>query len=269
MDKEAISLIQNTAIAATKTLKEENGVILVPNNTALQDIEKYLPAPRRKRGVFSTDSIGSFAEYVDLHAVSDSSYVFIDQHSMSANAIFDFGTMELPGHCDHRSVITLKKTPAYDAIMSVAETGKVLVSQQSMIDFLLDWKGCIDMEKEKMVDFIAAVRRVTIKTTNDTAHTEQRHLSQRTELEQIAASAAKPLPESFEFKCVPYLGLTERCFTVTTEIRTSKGPDNPMFRLKIVSLDQAREDMAEEFSSEIHDSINKEIHIHFGEYEKS
>ena len=63
-------------------------------------------------------------------------------------------------------------------------------------------------------------------------------------MQSVEAKSKEIMPVAFEFKCVPYEGLSERRFSLRNSILTG---DTPLFVLRIVQLEAVEEEIANEF----------------------
>lgn len=75
LDKEAIeALVARGAAAVVRTVETiDDGVnpfLVIPADYKVEDLEKFMPAPTRKRGTFVFEDAQSFISYVNLHKIN-------------------------------------------------------------------------------------------------------------------------------------------------------------------------------------------------------
>ena len=224
------------------------GVCALPSDFAVNDLEKYMPTRRRLRGSMTTPVVTDFCDYATKNA-EEGATIFIDPDKMSAIAVLNFGTPDVPGHSDNTATLELKRTAAYEAMRRTA-TGNAL-AQVSVAEFLEDWADCISCLNEsgemQIGKAIASVRKITIEELRKTA-TEVKQLSaSKSAFESVQASSGdEPLPTTIRFRCKPYSSLPERDFDMRLGILTSN--DKPAINLRIIKIEEHEERMAEELS---------------------
>lgn len=81
------------------------------------DLEKQLPAPRRKRGIARLLTADSFVATVERHS-DDESELYADPAALTVTAIFNGHTRDLAGWGDHRAVLQLQRTTAWQRWMA-------------------------------------------------------------------------------------------------------------------------------------------------------
>lgn len=249
MDGSAISTIQQTAIEAAKAnlLDTFMPVVVLRAQSGqqyLQSIEAFAEHRSRFRGTFETASIEDFKRYVVARPGGDG---FIDPDKMSASVIFNLmdgepGGLRPPGHGDHRAVLTLKPTAAFAALLDF--TGPRMATPQK--DFGLwieDWADHLEADYAERPDTLktasdrrgikqalTAIRKLTIKASNETTHTDRDFGGSRSALDDVEASSANVLPLGFRFTCTPYEGLDEVGAYLRLVVLTDG--DKPAFKLR-------------------------------------
>lgn len=254
---------QGEAIAEAKACTDgamtDKGLLLLPSDFTRHDLEPFMQFRRHMRGTMSTAVIGHFAAYTKDHAEAGAS-VFIDADKMQATAVLNLGHRDAAGHCDHRAVLTARKTAAYTALRQVG--GGMPMSQQDAAEFCEDWAGFIGYYRE--VDgtteqiapkhAIAAIRRITIEGLRKVESSEQQLSATRSAFESVNAKSDDPLPTMLTFNCEPFFGLRVRSFTMRLGVRTSH--DKPMLNLRLVNIEAAEEEMAEELAALIRNEFD-------------
>jgi uncharacterized protein YfdQ (DUF2303 family) len=90
-----------------------------------------------------------------------------------------------------------------------------------------------------------ALRDLTIESARE-VNSQVNHFSESmSAMERIEAKNQSSLPSAIVFKCVPYLALSEREFTIKVSLIT--GGDKPSIGLRIVRIDAIEEEIALEF----------------------
>lgn len=269
-DKDAIKeLAQAQAITAAanavvNAIKPEISIVALPDDFQVHDLEKYLPNRRRARGTMNTSIVADFSEYAAAHGEEGAS-VFVDAESMKAKAVLNLGTPDDPGHADSLAVYAPKKTAALLAMQNNCGTPQ---KQQSIAEFLEDWAPHItcrgDEEPISIKQAIAAVRRITIESAKKLEATVGSLSKTRSAMESVTASSVEPIPTFIDFKCVPYLDLAERTFTLRLGILT--GQAVPMLVLRMQAGERHLEEMAQELAQLVRKAIGDAMPVHIGTY---
>ncbi|KGT87214.1 hypothetical protein NG99_23610 [Erwinia typographi] len=220
---------------------------LIPENTHVESLEVFSLERFRFRGAMETTSIDDFVRYSVGYASGDEpARCFIDADNMLARSIFNIGTLENPGHADNVSTIKLKKTAPFRAVLAI--DGNRL-SQKQIAEWLEDWSEYLTAfdADGKIIDIskaAQAVRRITIQQATQQDHEDGDFSGRKSLMQSVEATSKDVMPVAFEFKCVPYEGLTERRFSLRNSLITG---DEPRFVLRIVQLEAQEEAIANEF----------------------
>lgn len=251
MDENAITLIQQTAIAANdnRQARMPVGTIALPDNFNVVDLEKFLPQRRRFRGAMETHSIADFTTYVKARAGGDG---YIDGDNLKAIVFFNLGTAIEPGHGDYRAVLSLKKTAPFSAVCKV---DGAKFDQRGLLDWLEDWAANLTAIKNgpeggsevPWSHAIQAIREVTISAKKEVESRQDDFKVGRTAMEEIEARSKLGLPSGFVFRCSPYLGLSDREFFLRLSVLT--GGEKPVLVLRFVQQEAHQEAIAEEFKT--------------------
>jgi len=243
MDNTAIKQIAELAIAAERAR-------LLPRE-AMDDIPAALIGDKivsleglqgqrsRFRGTFATNVLAEFVTYVKAHPGGSG---FIDADNCTARVLHNLGDAKEPGHADWASVLRLKPTAAYAAIIAAC---KMPMDQKKLVEFIEDWAQNLDAEGG-ITAALAAIRNVTIAQKKDVTHTDKDFGAKRSALEEIEAKADGGLPGYFLFRTEPYAGFASREFKLRLSVRTG---DVPAFVLRIVAAEQVEESIATEFKT--------------------
>lgn len=272
--KDAITALQegDAIKAAAHSLahaEDSKDLAALPSDYTLHNLERYLPMRRRARGTMNTSALLSFSDYVTEHAEPGAS-VFVSPDDMAATAVLDLGTPVAPGHADNRAKLQLKKTAAYSALLAHANGSGL--KQSTVAEFLEDWMDQIhcanDAGEITLPKAIAAIRKLSIESMRKLESSEQQLGASRSAFESVQATSVDPLPTSIAFVCHPYNDLDSRTFVLRLGIHT--GGDKPAITLRIVKAEQHAEDMAQELSDLIAESLTSgEIPVLLGSYSKA
>lgn len=253
MDKSAIEQIQQSqTVSAVQGALASAAlavpVIASPREIDIQSMERFLQNRVRSRGQMATSVVDEFVSFVDSRSQLDMR-CFINEDSMSATNIFNFGDTETPGHCDDIAVLTLKKTAEYKALLAMEGERR---SQQKMAEFLEDWAPNITFISEQGEQLapakaIAAVRRITINASAKSESEQTNFRSERSALESISVNSSDGLPAEIHFLAPPYIGLPPFNFECRLSVIT--GEKEPVLVLRIKRSEQLAELFAAEFSA--------------------
>ncbi len=209
MDSTAIQEIQKLALSAvaseTLTAHVPGTAVAIPVDWKLQTIEHLQSSPDHFRGHFTTTTLAEFIAYANQHGSADTG-VFIDPDSMTAAAIIDLGNHAAPEWGKHRASATLKRTPAYAALLKSADE---TLQQQAFIDFIEDWADHIHFyfKNGDVIDAATAVKTLRRLKVNANAQQEQtvgNFAASRSALETVEINAGQEeLPAGFRFHVAP------------------------------------------------------------------
>lgn len=251
--------------AAIAEAMANDGLVGVPSFMRVTDLEGYMPNRRRLSGRFYTDSALHFAEYVDKHK-EEGAAVFINTDNMKATGVLNLGTPEAPGHGDNLALLSKRISPEYSALLQIASgTAK---SQRDVAEFIEDWQLNItcadDTDEIPNKQAIAAVRSITIEALKRQEATEEKLSASKSAFESVQATSKEKIPTLIEFKCNPYNDLPEQVFRVRVGILTT---DKPQLVLRIAMLDKHKQQMGEDFKSEIETVMGENsVPVYLGEY---
>ena len=260
--KEAFdALIEGTAIqhanasleSSAGAYNDARGIIAMPSDFKIHDIETHLPTRRRQRGYMQTSHSESFADYVAENAELGAT-IFVNKDSMSAEAVLNLGTPNWPGHCDNKATLLLEKTAAYKALLAITGTQK---KQKDVAEWLEDWHahitcagqptdGTIHSAVISPISAANAVRSLTIESWKKLESTTEQLSSSLSSFASETASSKTALPTTVYFTCQPYSGLNERIFTARISVTSTN--NKPMITLRIVQYELHTEQMAEELA---------------------
>lgn len=285
MDNTAIQAIADLAVSAQKAnipgtfvpsilLRDKDG------RQHLESIEHLQPLRARFRGTYSTSSVRDFAQYVIARPKGDG---FIDVDAMRAVVFFNLNVTfaddkpsDSPsaGHADHRAVLALAETAAFKALKGVVATG--VFPQKTLINWIEDWSDFLAADYPDASDVpgndptrvrqaLTALRKVKIKATGESVHTEKDFGASRSALEDIEASSDVGLPKGFRFKCVSHEGLPEYTFYVRLGVRPD--PEKPGFTLQWPKREADMEKLGQSFKAVLLDAIGDKATMLLGQFD--
>lgn len=260
----------NTSIQAA-TNPTEVGVVSLPSDFKVHDLEDYLPERRRARGTMATAYVESFADYVTTHA-EDGCTVFV-QDDIKAKAVLNLGSLKAPGHADNIALLEPTKTAAYSALMAI--NGRKL-TQRDAAEFLEDWIDhvkCFSGDDAELPSnaitaraAVGALRNLTIESAKK-LQSEVKNLSANmSAFESIEAKSEQPIPEFIYFRCKPYADLAERQFVLRLGVITE---DKPQIVLRIRQIEQHIEEMANELAELVTTSVGASATVVLGNYKRA
>ncbi|MGZ4954118.1 MAG: DUF2303 family protein [Methylobacter sp.] len=263
MEQNAVTEIAKLSAAQSANSELRNRgleAVVIPNDHHLENLEKLSDKPDLFRGQFSTTVLAQFTGYVDQHG-SENTGVFLDQDRMTAEAIIDLGDHDTPQWGKHRASVTLRKTPAYAALIRADENR---MDQQDFIDWAEDHQDNIafyygDSHENSDQGFKATLKTLRKLKTSATATSETEvgnFNANRTAMEaiEVTAGSAQP-PAGFLFKAIPHDGFDE--VTFDCQLRAITDGKAVQLKYRIVQLAQHQEKIAEQFR----DKINAGIHV--------
>ena len=263
MDQQTFQQIATLAIAASKEIKSDFPVVMLPKEMSLHSLEGFNAHRNQFRAEFNTQRFTSFTDYAHANT-QPNAQCFIDQSDMSALIVFDMGNTKTAGHAKHRAALKMKKTAAYQALCDLQ--GKKL-SQKAFSDFLEDWAGnlkayCHDDEMT-VQSAVQAVRKMTIDYARNEEHEVGDFAAKKSAMESVEAKSALQLPTHFEFTCNPYNCSDVRTFNLRLSVLTGSG--EPVLVVRLVQAEQIEEAVTEEFAEKLTVALsNTEIKVNIG-----
>ncbi|HEK3154207.1 TPA: YfdQ family protein [Proteus mirabilis] len=260
LDSNAISQIQDMTVALLSLNAIEKSLcpaIVLPNDFKVSSLENLQEGRFRFRGEMKTTSISDFVKYSIKNAVEEGVSCFIDADEMSAETIFNIGTIGEPGHADNTALVKLKQTAPFSALLKI---DGVKYRQKELAEWLEDWRDYLmafDAEGNVLdiKQAISAVRRITIESTRSAEHEDHDFSAKRSVLENVEARSKDVMPTAFQFTCTPYDELKERSIKLRYSVLT--GGDVPVLVLRIVQLENLEEQIAQEFRNLLCDEFDE------------
>ena len=177
-------------------------VAALPNDFKLQDLEQYLPAPKRVRANPHVTRITDFIEYVNTFKTG-ASVIFIapsvsSTESKLATAILDYHPA-VPAHtaswCDHRVTLQLEPSPEYQMLIGL--DGKLL-PQSEFAQKLSDLSRFVTSHAS--ADLLEVVRGLQLMTKGEfVSEIDEQSGSRRFQFNvQVAANATTKTGKSLD-----------------------------------------------------------------------
>jgi uncharacterized protein YfdQ (DUF2303 family) len=156
----------------------------------------------------------------------------------------------VPGHCDWRAEVTLKKLAAYDALL---KANTATFNQEGAVEFVEDWAHCIagvgfKEDKESTMGapkVIQGFQKLTLTQKSEQTSEAIAHSRTRSAMEEVDAKSRGLLPHRLIFTTAPYLDFEEREFQLRVQVSTSdKGP---VIKFRLIAKERTDEEIGEEF----------------------
>lgn len=270
-----LQLVADLAVKAQAELPMTlASLALVPNNMQLVNLEQYQSQRDRLRGKFATTSLASFIEHVQQQATEHTSEVhtyaapvFIQPENMRAQAIYNLGTLEYPGHADHTAALTLQPTPALKALQHLTSAKH---HQQALAEWIEDWAALItdidgaSGQKMGHSQALASIRSMTIKSASELQSNVENFSASASRMDQIEASGKGDTPATLHLTLTPYPDLDDIEVVVRLSVLTSD--DKPMLRCRWVGQQQQEEAIANNLRDKLQDALGDTATIYLGSY---
>jgi len=259
MDNTAVDAIASLATtqALNPILANANAVIL-PDKHAIKSLELLQQKPDRFRGTYKTNLIGEYLCYLEEFSTADT-FIFIDQNEMAANAILDMSNDGIPLWGEHKAMVSLKKTPAYAAVLQFCNT---TLDQQAFIDFAEDWQDHVQFyystptlsDAVPFANTLKTLRKLTVKSTSTADQTTNNFAASRSAMEaiEIQDSTGQEPPTGFLFMANPYEGFDQVFFNC--QLRAISTDKDVKLKYRIRKLETLQETIAQEFRAKIKSS---------------
>lgn len=287
MDSNTIDHIAQLAVKAENANRLDTytpAIVLDAGNgqQRIDSLEPFAAHRSRFRGTFSTASLQDFARYVIARPGGEG---FIQPEGLSATVIFNLHVdgnglpaanktnPALAGHGDHRAALALKSTPAYAALHAAV---RARFDQKPLIEWLEDWWDYLSADYPDATDGVGtdplrmrqamtALRKVKVKATGESVHTDKDFGASRSALEDVEASSDVGLPRGFRFTCQPSEDLDSRTFYLRLGVLT--GGDKPQFVLRWSKRDSDIEAVGQNFKTKLLDAVGDKATMLLGSFD--
>jgi len=266
-DGSAVKEVARLAVAGAKIQKIEipgNPSVIVPNGFHIKSLEEFQPNRNRFRGEVTTRHVESFIKYVTDQGGSPS--VFVSQAAMRAEAIFNMGTLEEPGHCDNTASVTAEQTSEYAQLLKLNDR---MFSQRGLAEFLEDYKDSLkaygdDGDEVSIAKAISSVRSLTVDLARQRQVDEgnlHRAMTQTEKLEIKSSAGSIPVKLSWEVE--PYVGFEK--ITVDIRLRIKIDEEDIGFSTGIVRLEDHEKKIVDAFVAKLEEGL-KDISFYVGSF---
>lgn len=243
---------------------------LINPNVRILDLEQFDAGRTRKRGVFATQDIDSFADYIDLNALAEHISVFVDKNQMRAVAILNFDADGFEqGRLDHKAVLDAELTVMFKKLVSMHDMGRC--KQKVFAEFLEDWGHKViardaDGNEIENAKAINAVRNMRIDESAQTDSHTGNYRETRSRLESVEAKSIDgALPAYFTVNDECYQGVPARNLDLRLGISNDDG--QPVFKLEIKALQSVRDELAKEFADIVASRVFDGVSVCIGQFQ--
>ena len=262
------------ALAAESSLLDHeliNGHTALINPAArILSLEQFDAGRSRKRGVFTTEDIDSFADYIEINALPEHTSVFVDKHQMRAEAILNFNEDCFEqGWLDHKAILTAEPTVMFKKLLSMHGTGRT--KQKLFAEFLEDWGHKVvarDVEGNIIENSRAvnAVRNMRIDESSQTDSQAGHYRETRSRFESVEAKSIDgALPAYFTVNDECYQGIPARNLALRLGIASEDG--KPVFSLEIKAFQSVRDELAKEFADIVEGRVFDGVSVCIGQFQ--
>lgn len=272
MTADTVRMVVDTILktAEPKRLDTEFPVAAVPNGLSLVSLEPYQAARNRFRGTYETSLISDFGSYSVMRCSDDLSLApqtFVDVSRLRAVTFFN---MTGAGHCDDRAALSMERTAAYEAYLSLSTRS---FTQRQMVEFLDSWLHCLHpMHGEDgsasamtMAAAIAAIRRIDIKAESSSVNQVHDMGGRRSTLESVEASSAAQMPTHFLMRFKPAEELDDQVVHLHLSVR-SDSEGKPALSLRSRSHGVVLENIAADFERRVRSELGQGARVFRGSF---
>lgn len=221
--------------------------VVIPEGYKLAPLEPLMDHPHDFSGHYKTHDVAAMEAFIDAYA-SDLTRVFVEPDEMAATTIFSFGEPHEPSWRKFRATLSLREAPEFEAIRALHGRAH---KQREILDFIADWHPLLSFAGEDgqaMTPAVATQRLQKLdSTTALTATAEETDTAQARSLSERRSLTSSP-PTTMTLTTPLYLGMTPRTLAARLVYVADK---EPVIKLRITGLDQARLDIAREFSERL------------------
>ncbi len=239
---------------------------VLPSNLSIKDVEPYLEAPSRFRGIFSTDSISEFARYCKDFSAQK---CFVSSDKLFARAHFDLGAPGEPEHNTHKAELELDFDQTWQLMTTVDRQRH---SQRNIAEFLEDHQNnlvAVGVDSEtplSMTAAVAAIRKITIERVRNVSNEARQLGHTQSEFERIDAKSDDLMPGYFTFKGQPHMELSEREILFRLAFHMV-GDNSFQLSLNAVKLPQLLEEIQIEFKEKLVEVLPEETGTYIGRFQ--
>jgi len=271
MQQATVQKIADLAIAAQGVLPIQidgkASIAVIPESFKVISTEKFNPLRDRFRGAFSTVSISSFVEYVQNRKIEDVKAFVSTQRGLDAQAVFNLGDENTPGHADDTALLSLEKKPEFKALEKI--DGQRF-DQINLIDWIDDWADFVQAysangEQISLEKALRAIRRVKINLSHESDSNVQDLGYKNSVTEQAEATGVdENLPAYLMLSTESYKGLSVENLKIA--LRNAFTGSTPAFVLRFVGKDAHEQRRAEEFTNLLQEQLMAEVAFYQGSF---
>jgi len=240
--------------AATGIAMEKDQPLLVHHAFTVEDLERFQPNRRNYRVEFTTRTLEAWCNYCKQEAAGGNAIAFIHGESGFAQAIFDLGTVQAPGHGQWHATLRLQKTPEFEALLYIAD---LKCGQRDLCEWVEEWASALSFlnaagEPMDPSQSLSALRTITIQAKLDSESTVAGFSEAKSTMESVEAKGRNAaLPAFLVMKTAPHNEFAEREFICRISMLTSSS--DPKFILKPQRLNKQLDEIADEFVAMVKD----------------
>lgn len=267
------SAVAAALVAESSLLDHEliNGHTALVNPAArILSLEQFEAGRSRKRGVFRTEDIDSFADYIEINALPEHTSVFVDKHQMRAEAILNFNEDGFEqGWLDHKAILVAERTVMFKTLVSMHDMGRT--KQKLFAEFLEDWghKVVARDAEGNVIESSRAINAVRNMRIDESAQTDSHtgnYRETRSRLESVEAKSIDgALPAYFTVTDECYRGIPARNLALRLGISNEDG--KPVFKLEIKALQSVLDELAKEFADIVEGRLYDGISVCIGQFQ--
>lgn len=248
--------IQNLVLSSVRVGNSDFPIAILPDNMKVHSLEPHNAHRNQFRAGFQTRNFDSLIAYAKQHDQANAQ-CFINEAHLSAEIVFDIGTVDKPLHAKHRAELLMQKTAAYAALCNFHGQKH---DQRTFTDWLEDWGDHIaayNQDGELMPSYSAvqAIRKLTLDYARNEEHEVSEFAAKKSAMESVEAKSKLELPREFIFTTETYKGLTEQAFTLRLSILT--GGNAPLLVARLIKAEQIQEAIAKEFADKLTDALQE------------
>jgi uncharacterized protein YfdQ (DUF2303 family) len=235
-------------------------------------IERFQTNPKRHRASVVTTSPTDFAKYVKEFK-TDETRIFFDRNKKQAIAIIDYGDATTAGWGQHTIKLELLLHEMFDHALGLSNQKQI--NQDPLVEFIMDWPEYLTFyadcpmadgfadEKRDAIPIqkaVTAIRNVKVKNnkTSVSITADNGHNRSAMELVEIEANGIDKLPAAIVVHSPVFQFTDAQSFAIRIT-STSDVDGDPVFRLRIIGLDQLYAETIRAIGVEIADTVDAPI----------
>lgn len=242
-----------TALNASNVVLNSKNLVAVTSDANIVDLQKYGQFKRHFEGKFKTPYFEQFFKFIKKTNVDDThkTSCFIDNNSVSARVIFDFGDIAMP-YCQRiQASLALEETVAFKELKRRLDRD---MTQKELTEFLEDFSSDIHATDSEGIVInigvaINAMRTMTIQATASKTQETEDYSESSSDYAKIEAKFKDKTPRFLIFTIASHTGLEKREFICRISVKT--GDDKIKLALRCGKFDEVMEQVNVEFQQKI------------------